>query len=203
MAAPMTMSDKRQRVIDFTTPYMDFQTTILYKKMPGADPIKSVTELADQSEIKYGLVRGGSTENFFKTSQKNPYNKMWSKISGSSNNVDQVEEGVEKVRSSDGKYAFIIEGTTADYWTSQEPCDLVKIGPGISKNHYGFAMRQGDNLKGTLDPVINEMVQNGDLQELKKKWWQDKSECTSGVAPHQVVSIFIVLCAAVATRITL
>ena len=45
------------------------------------------------------------------------------------------------VRNSDGKYAFIIESSTADYWVNKEPCDLVKVGDNFNAKSYGFALK--------------------------------------------------------------
>ena len=81
-AAPMTVSAARREVIDFTEPYMTFHTTILMKTSPAkdGDDISSVEDLVNQSEVKYGLLKDGITENFFKYTSNALYRKMWRAI---------------------------------------------------------------------------------------------------------------------------
>ena len=51
------------------------------------------------------------------------------------------ESFFSKVRDSDGKYAFIIESSTADYWVNKEPCDLITVGENFNEKSYGFALK--------------------------------------------------------------
>ena len=45
-------------------------------------PIESAEDLAKQTEIKYGVVKGGSTMKFFKLSDNPVYQTMWEFMSG-------------------------------------------------------------------------------------------------------------------------
>ena len=45
-------------------------------------PIESAEDLAAQTQIKYGVVKGGSTMNFFKTSSMEPFMTMWEFMEG-------------------------------------------------------------------------------------------------------------------------
>ena len=45
-------------------------------------PIESAEDLASQTEIKYGTLKGGSTMKFFKDSTLEPFKTMWESMSG-------------------------------------------------------------------------------------------------------------------------
>ena len=44
--------------------------------------------------------------------------------------------GVRRVRQSDGRYVFIIEGTTASYWVERQPCDLTSVDGHMDSRQY-------------------------------------------------------------------
>ena len=48
-------------------------------------PIKSAEDLAHQTEIKYGVVEGGSTMKFFQKSSHSTYKILWDFMSGNHN----------------------------------------------------------------------------------------------------------------------
>ena len=80
-AASMTISPARKAVIDFTEPYMTLHTTVLIKKSPATDEaITSVEDLVGQSEVKYGLMKDGITEDFFKYTSNAVYRQIWRTI---------------------------------------------------------------------------------------------------------------------------
>ena len=47
-----------------------------------------------------------------------------------------------RVRESDGKYVFIMESTTADFYKNQKPCELDTL-PIFKKNQYAFGLQKG------------------------------------------------------------
>jgi glutamate receptor 3 len=67
--------------------------------------------LAKQHEIKYGLIRNGTTAAFFEKSNVTLFQHMWMIMQESSSDVLVAtnDEAVAKVRSSKGKYAVFIE----------------------------------------------------------------------------------------------
>lgn len=179
-AAPMTISDERKEVVDFTEPFMTFDITVLVKKgANGSAPIKSVRDLADQTKIKYGLVKDGRTERIFEDAEDDPkFQKMWEEISGNSDNrLSSIEAGVKKVRKSNGNFAFIMERVSADYWVLKKPCELTTTAkaPDGKESSYAFALKKGWDKKKDFDDAIKKLKDDGTIDELKKKWW--KGEC--------------------------
>ncbi|CAF1315137.1 unnamed protein product [Didymodactylos carnosus] len=90
-------------------------------------PIEHAEDLARQTEIAYGVQRGGSTENFFRESKLATYERMWTFISGNYERVTVPSSlaGIEKVKKEN--YAFLIESTTSEYNIMRD-CNLTSIG---------------------------------------------------------------------------
>jgi ABC-type amino acid transport substrate-binding protein len=67
-AAAITVSEERRTAVDFTRPFMTFDSAILMKKpADGTPPIKSLEDLAAQSVVSYGVIRDGLTESYFRS----------------------------------------------------------------------------------------------------------------------------------------
>ncbi|CAF5163893.1 unnamed protein product, partial [Rotaria magnacalcarata] len=61
--------------------------------------IENVEDLARQTEIKYGVVRAGSTQAFFEKSDVKLFQRMWAYMQQSDDVlVNNNEEGISKVR---------------------------------------------------------------------------------------------------------
>ena len=91
-------------------------------------PINSADDLASQTEIEYGALEGGSTVQFLKNSKISVYSRMWEFMSSRPGVlVSSTREGIERVRESKGKYAFLIESSTNEYTNERSPCDTIKV----------------------------------------------------------------------------
>merc|ERR1712128_27330 len=130
-------------------------------------PIESVQDLANQNEIFYGAVNGGSTAGFFAKSTEDVYQRINSFMTG----VHQSEammngnmEGVEKVEEADGKYAFFMESASIQYLVERR-CKLSQVGGLLDSKGYGIATKPGTPYKDLLDNAI---------LKLKVRWWKQK-----------------------------
>ncbi|KAH9381582.1 hypothetical protein HPB48_005273 [Haemaphysalis longicornis] len=101
-------------------------------------PIESVDDLAKQSEIRYGCVRSGSTQAFFKESKHETYERMWQTMK--EDLVSSNAEGVARVEA--GGYAFLMESTSIEY-VVQRRCQLTQIGGLLDSKGYGIATPLG------------------------------------------------------------
>uniref|UniRef100_A0A5K3F9E2 Glutamate receptor n=1 Tax=Mesocestoides corti TaxID=53468 RepID=A0A5K3F9E2_MESCO len=92
------------------------------------NPIKSYEDLARQSKVKYGIIKSGSTRNFFEKSNIKIFQRMW-KFMESNPDVlaPTVKAGVERVINSNKDYAFILESTMNEYFNQRRPCTTVKV----------------------------------------------------------------------------
>ncbi|KAL8574338.1 hypothetical protein ACOMHN_059134 [Nucella lapillus] len=141
-------------------------------------PIKSAEDLAKQTEIKYGTMTSGSTNAFFNQTTVSLYQRMWSFMTSQKNVFVQTNtDGIQKVRQSHSKYAFLIESTTNEYHNNRQPCDTIKVGSNLDSKGYGVATPMGSDIRDRLTLSILELRERGDLEQLKKYWWFERSEC--------------------------
>ena len=169
------------------------------RKRDRSSSIRTILDLGKQNKTKYGVVDGGSTAYFFRSTEKEgfAYQRMWSVMEGhqSESLLPSVEEAVKRVRQSTDHhpFAFIGEQYTAEYHASRKPCELAVV-RGESKvfdGEYHLAVRTdiGSNYIRELSSALTNLNQTGKLQELYQKWWIQRAECshastlmTSGVA---------------------
>ncbi|KAL5011752.1 hypothetical protein ScPMuIL_010303 [Solemya velum] len=141
-------------------------------------PIESAEDLAKQTEIKYGTVSAGSTKAFFESSQVAVYERMWAYMTSAGADVfkSSVQEGIEQVRSTD-KYAFLIESAMNEYVNMQQPCNTMKVGANLDSKGYGIATPRKSELRDRLTLTVLQLRESGKLANLKKKWWDLRTQC--------------------------
>ncbi len=61
--------------------------------------------------------------------------------------VKTTEEGVQRVRNSKGKYAFLLESTMNEYYNQRKPCNTMKVGGNLDSKGYGIATPLGSDLR--------------------------------------------------------
>ncbi|CAJ0598689.1 unnamed protein product [Cylicocyclus nassatus] len=156
-------------------------------------PIESVEDLANQNKILYGVVKGGSTAAFFEDSTVPLYKKMWDFMFDEHNKflkkqvsesvfVDTYAEGIERVRKSKGRYAFLLEETTNNYEGGRKPCNTMKVGQNLNTLGYGIATKIGNPLRGSINLAILYLQEKGELKRLENKWWYDRGQCDQGIS---------------------
>uniref|UniRef100_T1IZK5 Ionotropic glutamate receptor C-terminal domain-containing protein n=1 Tax=Strigamia maritima TaxID=126957 RepID=T1IZK5_STRMM len=141
-------------------------------------PINSADDLSKQTEVEYGTLEQGSTQEFFKKSKIAVYERMWEFMKYRQHNfVKSNEEGVKRVQHSKGKYAFLIESTKNDYVNERMPCNTMKVGRHLDAKGYGLATPLYSSLREHMNLAVLSMKENGELARLENKWWYDRSEC--------------------------
>lgn len=76
------------------------------------------------------------------------YSKMWQFMSSRTQVfVDSYDDGIQRVRNSNGKFALLIESPKNDFVNMRKPCDTMKIGRNIDVKSYGIAMPLGSPLR--------------------------------------------------------
>ncbi|KAF7271253.1 hypothetical protein GWI33_015848 [Rhynchophorus ferrugineus] len=108
-------------------------------------PIESAEDLAKQTKIKYGALRGGSTAAFFRDSNFSTYQRMWAFMESQRPSVftSSNQEGVEQVVKGKGSYAFLMESTSIEY-VIERNCELTQVGGMLDSKGYGIAMPPSD-----------------------------------------------------------
>ncbi|XP_016918905.1 glutamate receptor ionotropic, kainate 2-like isoform X2 [Apis cerana] len=138
------------------------------------NPIKGVEDLAKQTKIKYGAVAGGSTSAFFRDSNYSTYQRMWAAMQEARPSVftKSNDEGVDRVLKK-RDYAFLMESTTIEY-RMERNCDLDKVGGLIDNKGYGIALPRNSPYRTPISGAILMLQEKGVLQDLKKKWWEER-----------------------------
>ena len=115
--------------------------------MTQVAPINSADDLAGQTEIEYGALDGGSTVQYLKNSKISVYSRMWEFMSSRPYVLTKsTKEGIQRVRESKGKYAFLIESSTNEYVKEREPCDTIKVRSQRSLLSFGWGGVGVENL---------------------------------------------------------
>ncbi|XP_020293044.1 glutamate receptor ionotropic, kainate 1 isoform X2 [Pseudomyrmex gracilis] len=138
-------------------------------------PIENAADLAEQTEISYGTLAGGSTMTFFRDSKIGIYQKMWRfmESKGPSVFVQSYEEGIKRVL--EGDYAFLMESTMLDY-AVQRDCNLTQIGGLLDSKGYGIATPKGSPWRDKISLAILELQEKGVIQILYDKWWKNTGD---------------------------
>ncbi|XP_076118201.1 glutamate receptor-like [Mytilus galloprovincialis] len=141
-------------------------------------PIESAEDLAKQTQIQYGVYEYGTTADFFRLSKVAIYERMWAYMTSAQDVFAKTtSEGVQRVRDENGKYAYLIESSTNEYKNTRKPCDTMKVGNNLDSKGYGIATPIGSDLRDSLTLAVLHLREKGVLQSLKKKWWDERSEC--------------------------
>ncbi|XP_066250677.1 glutamate receptor ionotropic, kainate 2 [Euwallacea similis] len=141
-------------------------------------PIESAQDLAEQTDISYGTLEGGSTMTFFRDSKIGIYQKMWRFMESRKPPVfvKSYEEGIHRVLQ--GNYAFLMESTMLDY-AVQRDCNLTQIGGLLDSKGYGIATPKGSPWRDKISLAILELQEKGVIQILYDKWWKNTGDvCT-------------------------
>ncbi|XP_036334925.1 glutamate receptor ionotropic, kainate 2-like isoform X1 [Rhagoletis pomonella] len=138
-------------------------------------PIESASDLADQTDISYGTLEGGSTMTFFRDSKISIYQKMWQYMENRRGTVfvKTYENGIKRVI--EGNYAFLMESTMLDY-AVQRDCNLTQIGGLLDSKGYGIATPKGSPWRDPLSLAILELQEKGIIQILYDKWWKNTGD---------------------------
>ncbi|KAK7479655.1 hypothetical protein BaRGS_00029121 [Batillaria attramentaria] len=174
-------------------------------------PIEDVEDLAKQTDIAYGTRKSGSTYSFFRDSKIDTYQRLYAFMKEHPEAMmDSYDEGIKRVLSGNGKYAFFMESTMIDYQV-QRDCDLMQVGGLLDSKGYGIGTPQNSPYRDKLSMAILELQENGRIQMLYNKWWKDTGTCvrdddTKGskaeaLGVENVGGIFVVLMAGLALAV--
>ena len=134
-------------------------------------PFLTFDEMSRQKKVTYGTLKSTSTFKYFQnsdgTTERLIYKNM---LKFEDNMVSTTTEGLEKVRSSNGRYAFIMEGSLAEYEVSRYPCDLMTVGDDIFPRSYSFVTDKGSPLSSELNHAVLKLKELGTIEKIHSKW---------------------------------
>uniref|UniRef100_A0A183FEF2 Glutamate receptor n=1 Tax=Heligmosomoides polygyrus TaxID=6339 RepID=A0A183FEF2_HELPZ len=164
-------------------------------------PIKNLDDLANQTTISYGTIKGGSTMQFFQESRIGSHAKMWDYMKNRDVFVKDNREGVEKAITTN--YAYLMESTSLEFEVSQN-CNLTQIGGVLGSKGYGIAVQKKSEWTDRISRQILLYQKRGIIEMKKSKWWRSKGATCTGTSSavkqqrfslsmHNVAGLFIIL----------
>ncbi|KAI2653161.1 Glutamate receptor ionotropic, kainate 5 [Labeo rohita] len=161
-------------------------------------PIESADDLADQTNIQYGTIQGGSTMTFFMNSRYQTYQRMWNYMYSKQPSVfvKSTEEGIARVLNS--RYAFLLESTMNEYHRRLN-CNLTQIGGLLDTKGYGIGMPLGSPFRDEITLGVLQLQENNRLEILKRRWWEggkcpkEEDHRAKGLGMENIGGIFVVL----------
>ena len=178
-AAPLYITHRRSKVVDFSQSYLNVKATVLLRRPPTGRKLRinTASDLLDQSEITYGTLNTGVIIRALRRSNDTTISALWRNMKKFYPSVftRTNEEGILRVRQQ--KYAFILPSTIGEYISKRMPCDLITVDRFLMEQGYGIATQKGSALVSKLNKVLTLLEANGFLQRLYHKWWNEKSEC--------------------------
>ncbi|KAH8403004.1 hypothetical protein KR222_003098, partial [Zaprionus bogoriensis] len=134
--------------------------------------IGSLHDLVDQNKVQFGTIRGGATSVYFSESNDTDNRMAWNKMLSAKPDAftKNNEEGVDRVRVSKGRYAFLMETTNLQYYT-QRDCELTQIGDSFGEKHYGIAVPLNAQFRSNLSVGILRLSEKGELYKIRNNWF--------------------------------
>lgn len=160
----MSITDERKKVVDFSIPYVNANIGMAVKK--DNDSIKTGADLKDKIvgtqsgssgfEACKDLIEDGK----IKEDNLRLYNQYPEAF------LD-LENGRVDV--------LVVDVTTAEDFIAKAPDKYKVVEKPLVEDLYAIGMRKGDkDLKEVLDKTITDMIKDGTLSELSKKWFDGR-----------------------------
>ena len=174
------MTQMRANVVDFTRPFMNISTTFLLPATAYTHlPQNSIAHLLAQKQLTFGTLRNSHIARALRTTNDTLSRRLWRRLHSFGDDVmtSNNREGVERVRRSNGHYAFILPSDIGDYVKGMAPCDVRTFGRFLDTRHLALAVPKQSRLLPLLDKHLLELERSGHLRKLYNKWWFEHSEC--------------------------
>ena len=179
--ADLTVTDQRKGYVDFTEPIIETGIAILISRT-NAQNISSFADLAQQSTIKYGIIRGGATQKLFALSSDPTMKAMFKVMAETPDSfVTSTWIAVDRVNSS--SFAFIGEKSTFQYIAGHD-CESLAIVEDPNHTYprnFAIALPKGSKHTLAFNSAINELKANGAMDRIKNKYWKTCDQVTTSV----------------------
>jgi len=160
--AGMTIKSEREKVVDFAYPYYDAGLKMLVRA--DNDDIKSVEDLKGK---KVGSKLATTSADFLKKHG----------ITGDNLKLFPNTDGMYMELMSGGVDAVLFDSPNVMYFARTAGKGKVKtVGPLYEGQSYGIALTQGSELREAVSISILKFMENGQYDELYKKWFGEKPQ---------------------------
>ena len=154
--AGMTPTEDRDEVVDFSIPYYETEQYMVFPKDSG------ISSLEDLSGQKVGAQTSSIQEELAKTLAED------NDFTVESRNL--IPELIQELKNERFQGA-VIENIVAENYLSQND-DLASFPIEVEDPDFkAVVFQEGSELKGQFDEVIQKLIDEGKIDELKKKWF--------------------------------
>lgn len=158
ICATYTITDERKKSWDFSTPYRTDHVGILVKKAAG------MKSMADLDGKIIGVSQGSTTKDLVSEMFKDQ-------------GVDATPSfqefpdypSIKSALDAGNIDAFAMDRSTLKAYTTED-CELLQPEIEFGAQDYGIATKKGSDLSKTVDDTVNELLENGWLDEEIKAW---------------------------------
>lgn len=158
ICATYTITDERKKSWDFSTPYRTDHVGILVKKAAG------MKSMADLDGRIIGVSQGSTTKDLVSEMLKDQ-------------GVDATPSfqefpdypSIKSALDAGNIDAFAMDRSTLKAYTTED-CELLQPEIEFGAQDYGIATKKGSDLSKTVDDTVNELLENGWLDEEIKAW---------------------------------
>lgn len=141
------------------------------RPMTRGIPFTTFEEMSRQTDVKFGIFDKGSTMQYFKNSRKPLIRRLWTMMKNARPSVfiQDGEDYAARVLNSNGKYALIVESSTA-FALARKNCDVLVTGDRINEKAHGFACKKNTDICAQFDTAILEMQRRSSIYPILRKW---------------------------------
>jgi ABC-type amino acid transport substrate-binding protein len=148
---------------------------VLFKTNPEIRtlPFTTMEEMSRQSKVGIMVVENSAAHKYLTSSPSPLEQNILAMINRNKKEhlVDNTEHGIDKMVQSDGRMALLMDGPTAEYLSTLDPCDKMVIGEPLGFHTFGFACNNETDVCDKLSTEILAMRENGKLASMKEKWF--------------------------------
>jgi polar amino acid transport system substrate-binding protein len=162
VASGTTITEERKKTVDFGDPYLHYGEVLLVRadetRIKGKDDLKS-------GQYIVGVQTGTSNEETAKTLVPDETRQL--------KRFDDFSQAVAALIGKDVD-AVEIDKPAADGFIAQNPGKLKVAGEAFTSNDLALAFQKGDTtLISAFNAGLQALKQNGTLDQLYKKWFED------------------------------
>lgn len=160
--AGMTITEERQKSIDFTQPY--YEAGLILAVLDDNDEIKSIEDV----DGKVVATRTGSTSETYLKENTNAIPEAF----------PQIIEGYQNVLAGRAD-AVLYDLPNVLFYSEQEADGRLKtVGEKLTGEEYGIAFPKGSELRDVIDEALTTLKENGTYDDIYEKWFGERPEGT-------------------------
>jgi polar amino acid transport system substrate-binding protein len=152
-----TITEERDKVVDFSIPYFEANQSLLVHKGTDAE---SAATLDDVKGLLLGAQEATTGLGYIRDTIKPSQDPRVFPTTAAANQA-LLNQTID---------AFIIDLPIAAGLVAENPDDLVVVGQFITNENWGIVFEEGSQLKQHVDRVLQEMIDDGTLKEFQDKW---------------------------------